>query len=70
MQQTHLDQNLPLPLKITQRNSLSENIPETPDSCLPSHAYQKEVYKEQLGSLDYDKSMSYVTLFSPKPVFS
>lgn len=55
---SHLVQNLPLPLKITQGNSLSENTPETPDSCAYLVMHQKDAYKEQLESLGYDKCMS------------
>lgn len=64
MQQSHLAQNLPPPLKITPKiHFLKIHQKYTPAPL--TRAYQKNLYKEQPGSLGYDKCMSYVTLFSP-----
>lgn len=63
--QSHLAQNLPLPLKITQKiHLLRIHQKYTPNSCPPTCAYQKNFYKQQLGSLGYNNCLSYISFFS------
>lgn len=67
-QQIHLVQNLPLPLRITQRSSLSENTPGTLDSCLPSDTHQKDVYKNN-QEVQAMTNACHMSPFSPKTCF-